>query len=160
MFLCKLNARLLVIQRKLTAVQSSPWCLLPAGEYVSLWMYTNLLCSFTGFIRGILRGVRYAKSLRVLFLHRRSPSWTTLVLYSRVVFIFNEPTNCHILKVFNLATKLRKTRINGRSHAMWRGRSGRIFNRLWSPGIDSKEWIPPAYVAWRAGAKTLFILGA
>ncbi len=50
--------------------------------------------SFTGFIRGILRGVRYAKSLRVLFLHRRSPSWTTLVLYSRAVFIFNEPTNC------------------------------------------------------------------
>ncbi len=49
--------------------------------------------SYTGFIRGILRGVRYAKSLRVLFLHRRSPSWTTLVLYSRVVFIFNEPTN-------------------------------------------------------------------
>jgi hypothetical protein len=46
----------------------------------------------TGFIRGILRGVRDAKSLRVLFLHRRSPSWTTLVLYSRVVFIFNEPT--------------------------------------------------------------------
>ncbi len=27
----------------------------------------------------------------------------------------------------------------------------RIFKRLWSPGIDSKEWIPPAYVAWRAG---------
>jgi hypothetical protein len=47
---------------------------------------------YTGFIRGILRGVRYAKSLRVLFLHRRSPSWTTLVLYSRVVLIFNEPT--------------------------------------------------------------------
>jgi len=45
----------------------------------------------TGFIGGILRGVRDAKSLRVLFLHRRSPSWTTLVLYSRVVFIFNEP---------------------------------------------------------------------
>jgi hypothetical protein len=51
-----------------------------------------LINSFTGFIRGILRGVRYAKSLRVLFLHRRSPSWTTLVLYSRAVFIFNEPT--------------------------------------------------------------------
>ncbi len=48
--------------------------------------------TYTGFIRGILRGVRYAKSLIVLFLHRRSPSWTTLVLYSRVVFIFNEPT--------------------------------------------------------------------
>ncbi len=46
----------------------------------------------TLFIRGILRGVRYAKSLRVLFLHRRSPSWTTLVLYSRAVFFFNEPT--------------------------------------------------------------------
>jgi hypothetical protein len=50
--------------------------------------------NITGFIRGILRGVRYAKSLRVLFLHRRSPSWTTLVLYSRAVFIFNEPTIC------------------------------------------------------------------
>jgi hypothetical protein len=50
------------------------------------------LATYSGFIRGILRGVRYAKSLRVLFLHRRSPSWTTLVLYSRVVFIFNEPT--------------------------------------------------------------------
>jgi hypothetical protein len=30
-----------------------------------------------------------------------------------------------------------------------------IFKRLWSPGIDSKEWIPSAYVAWRAGAITL-----
>ncbi len=53
------------------------------------WKCTHII---TGFIRGILRGVRYAKSLRVLFLHRRSPSWTTLVLYSRAVFIFNEPT--------------------------------------------------------------------
>ncbi len=43
-----------------------------------------------GFIRGILRGVRCTKSLGVLFLHRRPPSWTTLVLYSRAVFIFNE----------------------------------------------------------------------
>ncbi len=44
-----------------------------------------------GFIKGILRGVRCTKSLIVLFLHRRPPSWTTLVLYSRAVFIFNEP---------------------------------------------------------------------
>ncbi len=44
-----------------------------------------------GFIKGILRGVRCTKSLRVLFLHRRPTSWTTLVLYSRAVFIFNEP---------------------------------------------------------------------
>jgi hypothetical protein len=41
-----------------------------------------------GFIKGILRGVRCTKSLRVLFLHRRPPSWTTLVLYSGAVFIF------------------------------------------------------------------------
>ncbi len=62
-------------------------------------MYT-----YTGFIRGILRGVRYAKSLRVLFLHRRSPYWTTLVLYSRVVFIFNEPSttlHCCPTAIFN-----------------------------------------------------------
>jgi hypothetical protein len=25
-----------------------------------------------------------------------------------------------------------------------------FFKRLWSPGIDSKERIPPAYVAWWA----------
>ncbi len=36
----------------------------------------------------------------------------------------------------------------------------RIFKRLWSPGIDSKEWISPAYVAWRAGTITLFLLGS
>jgi hypothetical protein len=67
----------------------------------------------TGFIRGILRGVRYAKSLRVLFLHRRSPSWTTLVLYSRVVFISNEPTNgyvvCKWLFTDQLGEKVRET---------------------------------------------------
>ena len=33
-----------------------------------------------------------------------------------------------------------------------------IFKRLWSPGIDSKESIPPAYVAWRAGTTTLFLV--
>jgi hypothetical protein len=26
------------------------------------------------------------------------------------------------------------------------GNRARIFKRLWSPGIDSKEWIPPAYL--------------
>ncbi len=36
----------------------------------------------------------------------------------------------------------------------------RTFKCLWGPGIDSKEWIPPAYVAWRDGTKTLFLLGA
>jgi hypothetical protein len=29
----------------------------------------------------------------------------------------------------------------------------RIYNRLWSPGIDSEKSIPSAYVARRAGAK-------
>jgi hypothetical protein len=44
--------------------------------------------------RGIHCGTLYMYVLcGVLFLHRRSSSWTTLVLYSRVVFIFNEPTN-------------------------------------------------------------------
>jgi hypothetical protein len=36
----------------------------------------------------------------------------------------------------------------------------RIFKRLRSPGIDSKASIPPAYVAWRAGTITLFLLNA
>ncbi len=35
-----------------------------------------------------------------------------------------------------------------------------IIKRLWSPGIDSKKLIPPAYVAWRAGTITLFLLGS
>jgi hypothetical protein len=36
----------------------------------------------------------------------------------------------------------------------------RTFKCVWGPGIDSKERIPPAYVEWRAGTKTLFLLGA
>ncbi len=40
------------------------------------------------------------------------------------------------------------------------GTRARIFKRLWSPGIDSKVSIPPAYVAWRAGTITLFLIGA
>ncbi len=36
----------------------------------------------------------------------------------------------------------------------------RIFRRLWSSWIDSKEWIPPAYLVWRAGTITLFLLGS
>ncbi len=35
-----------------------------------------------------------------------------------------------------------------------------IFKRVWGPGIDSKERIPPAYVAWQAGTITLFLLGS
>ncbi len=41
-----------------------------------------------GFIKGILSGVRGTKLLRGLFLHRRPPSWTTLVLYSRAEPVF------------------------------------------------------------------------
>jgi hypothetical protein len=36
----------------------------------------------------------------------------------------------------------------------------RIFNLLRSPGIDSKDSIPPTYVAWRAGATDLFLFGS
>jgi hypothetical protein len=32
--------------------------------------------------------------------------------------------------------------------------------RLRSPGINSKESIPAAYVAWRAGTATLFVVSA
>jgi hypothetical protein len=59
--------------------------LIPCTMYIAKKTFKHTseiyLCQkpITGFIRGILRGVRYAKSLRVLFLHRRSPSWTTLV---------------------------------------------------------------------------------
>ncbi len=35
-----------------------------------------------------------------------------------------------------------------------------ILKLLRGPGINSKESIPPAYVAWRAGTTTLFLLGS
>ncbi len=35
-----------------------------------------------------------------------------------------------------------------------------IFKLLGSPGIDSKESIPPACVAWWAGTTILFLLGS
>jgi hypothetical protein len=37
---------------------------------------------------------------------------------------------------------------------------GGIFKLLWSPEIDCKESIRPAYVAWRAGTTTIFLLGS
>jgi hypothetical protein len=67
---------------------------------------------YGGFIKGILRGVRCTKLLRVLFLHRRPPSWTTLVLYSRAVFIFNEPAlGHHISEIFQIQTDPGITRL-------------------------------------------------
>jgi hypothetical protein len=36
----------------------------------------------------------------------------------------------------------------------------RIFKLLRSPRIDSKESIPPAHVAWRAGTTTVFLIGS
>jgi hypothetical protein len=35
-----------------------------------------------------------------------------------------------------------------------------IFILVWGPGIDSKEWIPPAYVVLQAGMITLFLFGS
>ncbi len=37
-----------------------------------------------------------------------------------------------------------------------------VFKLLRSPGIDSKEQIPPAYVAWQAGTSTTtpFLIGS
>jgi hypothetical protein len=52
----------------------------------------------------------------------------------------------------------------GRGGGKWGcvGEYSRYWSRIfkWSPGIDSKERIPPAYVAWRAGTITLFLLGS
>jgi hypothetical protein len=36
----------------------------------------------------------------------------------------------------------------------------RIFKLLRNPRIDSKESIPPAYVAWRVGSTNIFLLGS
>jgi hypothetical protein len=46
------------------------------------------------------------------------------------------------------------------SMCAWQMHRGGIFKLLRRPGIDSKESIPPAYVAWRAGTTTLFLLGS
>jgi hypothetical protein len=42
---------------------------------------------------------------------------------------------------------------------LWPWTRGGIFKLLRSSGIDSKESIPPANIAWRAGMTTLFLLG-
>jgi hypothetical protein len=71
---------------------------------------TKVQKAFGGFIKGILRGVRCTKSLRVLFLHRRPPSWTTLVLYSRALFIFNEPAFSELFHVISTFLNLNRIR--------------------------------------------------
>ncbi len=53
------------------------WCYIQYIQFLMMTRWYNK--SNGGFIKGILRGVRCTKSLRVLFLHRRPPSWTTLV---------------------------------------------------------------------------------
>jgi hypothetical protein len=110
----------------------------------------HIIQTYTGFIRGILRGVRYAKSLRVLFLHRRSPSWTTLVLFSRVVFIFNEPTTTvgnsygvfmkGILRGIRCTKSLRVLFLHRRPHSWthggrWSNHTAQIF--LTCPSVSS-----------------------
>jgi hypothetical protein len=40
------------------------------------------------------------------------------------------------------------------------GSEPEFVNVLKNPGIDSTESTPPAYVAWRAGTITLFLLGS
>ncbi len=42
----------------------------------------------------------------------------------------------------------------------YRPARARIIKLVRSPGIDSKESFPPAYVAWRAGTIILFLLGS
>jgi hypothetical protein len=34
----------------------------------------------------------------------------------------------------------------------------RINKRIWSPGINPKELIPPAYLAWRAGTSNMIVV--
>jgi hypothetical protein len=38
--------------------------------------------------------------------------------------------------------------------------SGGIYKLRWSLETDSKESIPPAYAAWPAGTRTLFLFGS
>jgi hypothetical protein len=45
------------------------------------------------------------------------------------------------------------------AHVAWLS-GAQIFKRLRSPGIDSKESIPPAHEAWRSGTRILFLLGS
>ncbi len=40
------------------------------------------------------------------------------------------------------------------------GTRARICKRLWRPGIDSEDSIPPAYVAWRAGTTNRVVVPA
>jgi hypothetical protein len=58
-------------------------------------------------------------------------------------------------EIFKQSVRARNRVGIGLSYRPTRARS---FKRFWSLGIDSKYWIPPAYVAWRAGTITLFLL--
>ena len=77
--------------------------------------------TFGGFIKGILRGVRCTKSKRVLFLNRWPPSWTTLVLYSRAVFIFNEPAYFLVLQPPQYHKSQTAGRITVHIHVLYKG---------------------------------------
>jgi hypothetical protein len=61
------------------------------------------------------------------------------------------------LPVLNLHVKRYETEVALFLMIKYRARN---FKLSWSPGIDSKEPFPPAYVAWRGGTMTLFLLGS
>ncbi len=50
------------------------------------------------------------------------------------------------------------SRDTSRHYLQWS--RGGIFKLLWSPEIDSNDSILPAYVPWRPGTRTLFLLGS
>ncbi len=70
---------------------------------------------------------------------------------------------CSMSEIQQVSIYFIKLDICGHDYAFWTVSReidrARICKRLRDPRIDSKESIPPAYVAWRAGTITLFHLG-
>ncbi len=60
------------------------------------------------------------------------------------------------LWVISWNRRLMEGRVLGLEASLLKEDRACIFKRLWSPGIDSKEWTSLAYVAWRAGTITPF----
>ncbi len=88
------------------------------------------------------------------------------LVYGRLLFLVPFRIPCSVKSWFGAQITLRHQfnmqciQMNSFLHAVSFKYRARIYKRLWCPGIDSKEWIPPAYVAWRAGTIILFLLGS
>ncbi len=130
---------------------------LPQILYV--WVYTdmcqgNRYCCGTGWRRHATYNQNIMLNFNIILL-----CWVTCIPQPKRHLVPPNTVLSRSLRKLSQGANLENT-LGEEEESLGRFYWACIFERLWSSGIDSKEWIPPTYVAWRAGTIPLFLLGS